>query len=390
MTANTNQGGVASQLPIHGFSHVELYVGNAKQAAYVYEQAYGFTPVAYAGPETGVRDRASYVMRQGDVTIVLTAPMTPTGIVAEHVARHTDGVRDVALATDDVEGAYEAASERAEAFSELFEGSDLLDRGFTVEKPTTLEDEHGTAELATVATFGDTVHTLVDTSDYTGIFLPGYEPLEGAGNVDKGVGLERLDHTVGNLGVDQMEPWASFYERVFGFQRFVDFDEDDISTEYSALRSVVMANEDLSVKIPINEPAEGKRKSQIQEYIDFYPGPGVQHLAITTDDIVWTIGEMRERGTDFLEAPDTYYELLPERVPIDHIDEAIDALEELGILVDEDESGYLLQLFTKPIQDRPTLFFEIIQRKGAEGFGKGNFKALFESIEKEQERRGNL
>ncbi|MDX1611258.1 MAG: 4-hydroxyphenylpyruvate dioxygenase [Candidatus Thermoplasmatota archaeon] len=363
------------QLPVQEFAYVELYVGNAKQAAYVYEHAYGFTPVAYAGPETGQRDRASYVMQQGDIRIVLTAPMTPTGPIAEHVAKHTDGVRDVAMVTDDVTGTYETAIERgAEA----------------VEKPQVLEDENGTVEMATIATFGDTVHTFFDDSNYDGVFRPGYEALPGAEEVNEGVGLLRIDHTVGNVEDGEMETWASFYEDVFGFQRFLDFDEDDISTEYSALRSVVMANESLGIKIPVNEPAEGKKKSQIQEYLDFYPGPGIQHLAITTDDIVHTIAEMRDRHVDFLEAPDAYYEMLEDRIPADHIDEAIDALEELGILVDEDESGYLLQLFTNPIQDRPTVFFEIIQRKGAEGFGKGNFKALFESIEKEQEKRGNL
>ncbi len=386
----TEQGDRADQLPIDGFAHVELYVGNAKQASYVYENAYGFTPVAYAGPETGVRDRASYVMEQGDVRIVLTAPMTTDSVIADHVGRHTDGVRDVALETNDVDGTFQQAVERVQDHEDLFEGDELIDDGFAVRKPDTIEDEYGTVELATLATFGDTVHTLIDDSNYGGPFLPGYEPIEDTPEAGPGVGFETLDHTVGNVPEGEMTSWAQFYEDVFGFQRFVDFDEDDISTQYSALRSVVMANDDLSVKIPINEPAEGLKKSQIQEYLDFYPGPGVQHLAITTGNILDTIDEMREREVDFLDAPEAYYENLPDRVPLDGIDEAVEDLEELGILVDEDEEGYLLQLFTNPIQDRPTLFFEIIQRKGAQGFGKGNFKALFKSFEQEQEKRGNL
>lgn len=385
----TEQGDQAEQLPIDGFAHVELYVGNAKQASYVYENAYGFTPVAYAGPETGVRDRASYVMEQGGLRIVLTAPMTTEGTIAEHVARHTDGVRDVALVTDDVQGAFQDAVDRAQAHEDLFEGEDLVDDGFVVRKPETLEDEHGTVDIATLATFGDTVHTLLDTSNYDGAFLPGYEPIEERHGISS-VGFQTLDHTVGNVPEGEMTRWARFYEDVYGFRRFLDFDEDDISTKYSALRSVVMANDDLSVKIPINEPAEGLKKSQIQEYLDFYPGPGVQHLAITTENILTTIEEMRDRGADFLDAPEAYYDNLPDRIPLEGVDEALEDLEELGILLDEDEEGYLLQLFTNPIQDRPTLFFEIIQRKGAQGFGKGNFKALFKSFEQEQEKRGNL
>lgn len=385
----TEQGDQAEQLPIDGFAHVELYVGNAKQASYVYENAYGFTPVAYAGPETGVRDRASYVMEQGGLRIVLTAPMTTEGTIAEHVARHTDGVRDVALVTDDVQGAFQDAVDRAQTHDDLFEGEDLIDDGFVVRKPETIEDEHGTVDIATLATFGDTVHTLLDTSNYDGPFLPGYEPIEEHHDVSS-VGFQTLDHTVGNVPEGEMTRWARFYEDVYGFRRFLDFDEDDISTKYSALRSVVMANDDLSVKIPINEPAEGLKKSQIQEYLDFYPGPGVQHLAITTENILTTIEEMRDRGADFLDAPEAYYDDLPDRIPLEGVDEALEDLEELGILLDEDEEGYLLQLFTNPIQDRPTLFFEIIQRKGAQGFGKGNFKALFKSFEQEQEKRGNL
>jgi 4-hydroxyphenylpyruvate dioxygenase len=376
------------QLPIEGFDHVELYVGNAKQAAYVYEHAYGFEPVAYAGPETGVDDRASYVVEQGDIRIVLTAPMTPDTKIADHVALHTDGVRDVALATDGVEETFQTALDRARDYEDqLTQGE--IDDGVAVRKPETLEDEHGSVEIATLATFGDTVHTFVDRSDYDGVFLPGYEPYEDADGVGD-VGLGTIDHTVGNLPDGALEDWATFYEDVFGFERFVGFDEDDISTDYTALRSVVMANDDLSVKIPLNEPAEGLKKSQIQEYIDFYPGPGVQHLAITTDDILTTIEQMRNRGVDFLDAPETYYEDLPERIPVDEIDEQLEDLAELGILVDQDEEGYLLQLFTNPIQDRPTMFFEVIQRKGAEGFGKGNFKALFKAIEQQQEARGTL
>jgi len=376
------------QLPIDGFDHVELYVGNAKQAAYVYEHAYGFEPVAYAGPETGVDDRASYVVEQGDVRIVLTAPMTPGTKIADHVALHTDGVRDVALEAEDVEDTFQIALDRARDHEDqLTQGE--IDDGIAVRKPETLEDEHGTVEIATLATFGDTVHTFVDRSDYDGVFLPGYEAYDEADEVGD-VGLSTIDHTVGNLPEGTLEDWATFYEDVFGFERFVGFDEDDISTDYTALRSVVMANDDLSVKIPLNEPAEGLKKSQIQEYIDFYPGPGVQHLAITTDDILTTIEQMRDRGVDFLDAPETYYEDLPDRIPVDEIDEQLEDLAELGILVDQDEEGYLLQLFTNPIQDRPTMFFEIIQRKGAEGFGKGNFKALFKAIEQQQEERGTL
>ncbi len=373
MADNAGGAPLNDPLPIRDFDHVEFYVGNAKQAAYVFEHAYGFTPVAYAGPETGKKDRASYVMRQGDIDIVLTAPMTTSGPIHDHVAKHSDGIRDVALVCDDVKASFDEAVSRG---------------GTPVSKPETLEDDDGSVTVATIGTFGDTVHTLVDRSGYDGVFLPGYEPLPGAGDVNAGVGFQRIDHSVGNVGWDDMQNWVDYYREVFGFREFAEFDEKDISTEYTALRSKVVANEDAQVKIPINEPAEGQKKSQIEEYIDFYPGPGIQHLAITTDDIVHTIGSCRERGVDFLDTPDSYYDGLRERMG--GIDEAIEDLERLKILVDEDEDGYLLQLFTDPIQDRPTFFFEIIQRKGAESFGKGNFKALFEAIEKEQARRGNL
>ena len=358
-------------LPIKGYDHVEFYVGNALQAAYVYEHAFGFTRVAYAGPETGLRDRASYVMRQARITVVLTAPMTKDGPIAHHVAKHGDGVRDVALGVDDVEGTF----------------SDAVTRGaIAVSKPDTVKDEHGTIVRAQVASYGDTVHTLIDRSQYTGVHLPGYKA---TGNkLGRGVGLTHLDHAVGNVEIGKMDRWVDYYKHAFGFQDFVSFDEKDISTDYSALRSKVVANADLKVKLPINEPAAGKKRSQIQEYLDFYPGPGVQHLAIRTDDILATIAEMRRRGVDFLHTPDSYYDDLKRRVPA--MTEAVEDLRKLRILADRDEHGYLLQLFTKPIQDRPTLFFEIIQRKGAESFGKGNFKALFESIEREQAKRGNL
>jgi 4-hydroxyphenylpyruvate dioxygenase len=375
MTEDTPEGGepLNDPLPIRDFDHVEFLVGNAKQAAYVFEHAYGFTPVAFAGPETGKDDRASHVLQQGDITVALTAPLQPEGPIHDHVARHSDGVRDVALVVDDVEGTFEEAVSR---------GAE------PVSKPETLEDEHGTLERAAVGTFGDTVHSLVDRSGYDGPFAPGYEAVDGGEATDRGYGLKRVDHSVGNVGWDEMQDTVDWYRRVFGFREFAEFDEKDISTEFTALRSKVVANEDASVKIPVNEPAEGKKKSQIEEYLEFYPGPGIQHLAVTTDDIIRTIGDMREAGVDFLEVPDSYYDQLEERVT--GIDEAIDDLRDLRILVDADADGYLLQLFTKPIQDRPTFFFEIIQRKGAESFGKGNFKALFEAIEREQERRGTL
>lgn len=371
----TNDGAPLNDpLPIRDFDHVEFYVGNAQQAAYVFEHGYGFTPIAYAGPETGLRDRASYVLQQGDITVALTAPMQSTGAIWDHVKAHSDGIRDVALLCDDVETSFDEAVSRG---------------GPAVAKAETLEDDHGRVTRATVGTFGDTVHTLLDRSEYDGVFLPGYEPLEGYdGTVARGVGLQRIDHSVGNVEVGKMQQWVDYYRRVFGFREFAEFDEKDISTDYSALRSKVVANPDAHVKIPINEPAEGLKKSQIQEYLDFYPGPGIQHLAVTTDDIVRTIAEMRSRSVGFLDAPDSYYEDIAERLP--DIDEDVRDLEKHKILVDYDSDGYLLQLFTKPIQDRPTFFFEIIQRKGSESFGKGTFKALFEAIEKEQAKRGNL
>lgn len=375
MTDATPDGGepLNEPLPVRDFDHVEFFVGNAKQAAHVFEHAYGFTPVAYAGPETGHEDRASHVLEQGDITVVLTAPLQPEGPIHEHVATHSDGVRDVALVVDDVEGTFEEAVRRG---------------GEPVRKPETVEDGNGSITRAAIGTFGDTIHSLVDRSDYDGPFAPGYEAVDGGDAPSRGFGLQRIDHSVGNVGWDEMQDWVDHYREVFGFREFAEFDEQDISTEFTALRSKVVANEDASVKIPINEPAEGQKKSQIQEYLEFYPGPGIQHLAVTTDDIIRTIGDMREAGVDFLEVPDSYYDQLEDRVS--GIDEAIDDLRDLRILVDADEDGYLLQLFTDPIQDRPTFFFEIIQRKGAESFGKGNFKALFEAIEREQERRGTL
>lgn len=359
-------------LPLIGFDYAEFYVGNAKQAAHFYKTAYGFQSVAYAGPETGIRDRVSYVVRQRKVTFVLTSPLGPEGHIAEHIKQHGDGVKVLALQVKDAKSAWEETTKRgAKSFLE----------------PQTSEDEHGTATLSAIHTYGDTVHMFVERGQYKGPFLPGYETWESHYNPEP-TGLAYIDHCVGNVGWGEMNQWCDFYTNVMGFDQLISFDDNDISTEYTALMSKVMANGNEKVKFPINEPAEGKKKSQIEEYIDFYHGPGVQHIAIGTGDIVSTITALKSRGVEFLYVPDTYYDDLKERVG--NIDESVDELRKHGILVDRDEDGYLLQLFTKPVQDRPTVFFEIIQRKGARSFGKGNFKALFEAIEREQERRGNL
>jgi 4-hydroxyphenylpyruvate dioxygenase len=359
-------------LPLLGTDHIEMYVGNAKQATYYYQSAFGYQQIAYAGPETGVRNRASYVLQQGKIRLVLTTPMSPDSDIARHIHKHGDGVKVLALWVEDAEKSfYETMSRGAKA----------------VQQPTTLSDEYGEIKIASIQTYGETIHTFVERSKYKGVFMPGYVAKEGLQNV-KPVGLKHVDHCVGNVELGRMNEWVQFYEKVMGFSLLVTFDDKDISTEYTSLMSKVVSNGNGYVKFPINEPAEGKKKSQIEEYLDFYQGAGVQHIAIATDDILTTVGELRNRGIEFLYVPDNYYEEMRER--IGSIDEEIAALKKLNILVDRDEEGYLLQIFTKPVEDRPTLFYEIIQRKGAKSFGKGNFKALFESIEREQALRGNL
>jgi 4-hydroxyphenylpyruvate dioxygenase len=359
-------------MPLDGWDHVELWVGNAKQAAYFYEHAFGFARTAYSGPETGVRDRASYVLEQGDVRLVLTTALREEHEITRHNMRHGDGVRDIALAVPAVTEAYRQAVQRGA-------------RG--VREPAKLEDEHGVVELAAIATYGDTIHTLVDRSGYAGAFLPGFVSVSSNGRA-QGVGLQSIDHIVGNVELGRMDQWVEFYERVFGMTNILHFGDDQIQTEYSALMSKVMSDGTGKIKFPINEPAEGKRKSQIEEYIEFYNGAGAQHIALASDNIVQTVTDLKSRGVAFLETPDTYYEDAPTRVG--EIDEDFDELREHKILVDRDDDGYLLQIFTKTAQDRPTLFFEVIERHGARGFGDGNFKALFEAIEREQALRGNL
>ena len=360
-------------LPIHGTDFIEFYVGNAKQAAYFYRAAFGFTLKAYRGPETGTRDRASYLLEQGKIRFLLTTPLEGFGPIAEHIAKHGDGVKAVALWVDDAESAWRETTARGAR---------------SAEAPYSIEDEQGTARLSSIAIYGDTIHTFVERRNYKGVFLPGFVPLEEEDRVARPVRLMHIDHAVGNVGWGQMNTWVSFYEHVMGFKMFKHFDDQDISTEYSALMSKVMANGNERIRFPINEPAEGRKKSQIQEYLDFYRGPGVQHIAMATDDIVDTVTRLHHQGVAFLTVPTTYYEELTGRVG--KIDEPLEKLEQLGILVDRDDEGYMLQIFTKPVEDRPTLFYEIIQRKGSRSFGKGNFKALFEAIEREQARRGNL
>jgi 4-hydroxyphenylpyruvate dioxygenase len=359
------------EMPLQGIDHIELYVGNAVQAAHFFTHALGFRETAQAGLETGVRDRASRVVEQGRIRFVLTAPLHGGSEISRHLADHGDGVKVVALSVPDADEAYRVAVRRgAQGLSE----------------PAELSDEGGTVRMATIATYGETVHTFVERDGYEGAFLPGYEPAEADGR-DRGE-LAGIDHVVGNVELGRMEEWVGFYERVFGFTEMIRFTDQDISTEYSALMSKVMADGKGRIKFPINEPAEGERKSQIEEYLEFYGGPGVQHIALSTTDIVATVRSLRDRGVRFLATPGSYYEELPERVG--EIDESIDDLAELGILADRDDEGYLLQIFTRPLGHRPTLFLEVIERHGARGFGEGNFKALFEAIEREQERRGNL
>ncbi len=359
-------------LPIRGTDYIELYVGNAKQAAYYYQLAFGYEPIAYAGPETGVRDRASYVLQQGKIRLVLTTSLIPDSDISHHVQRHGDGVKVLALWVDDAEKSFnETVSRGAEPAS----------------PPQTLRDGHGEVKIASIHTYGETLHTFVERGQYQGAFLPGYQAVKSSSPVQP-IGLKYVDHCVGNVELGEMNRWVKFYEEVMGFKLLITFDDKAISTEYSALMSKVVSNGNGYIKFPLNEPAQGKRKSQIEEYLDFYHGAGVQHIAIATDDIVHTVAELRRRGVEFLRVPDTYYDDLMDRVG--PIEEEIKPLQDLNILVDRDEEGYLLQIFTKPVEDRPTLFYEIIQRKGAKSFGAGNFKALFEAIEREQALRGNL
>ena len=359
-------------LPLNGTDYLELYVGNAKQAAHFYKTAFGFQSLAYAGPETGVKDRASYVLVQNKIRLVLTTPLHPEHPISEQLTKHGDGVKIIALWVDDAYKSYhETISRGAETYME----------------PQTLEDENGVVKMSGIYTYGETVHLFIERKDYKGLFMPGFQKWESHYNPEE-TGLLYVDHCVGNVGWNQMDKWVKFYEDIMGFKNILTFDDKQISTEYSALMSKVMSNGNGYVKFPINEPAEGKRKSQIEEYLDFYGDEGVQHIAIATNDIVDTVTKLQDRGVEFLKVPTVYYDDLESRVG--KIDEDIEPLKHLGILVDRDEEGYLLQIFTKPVEDRPTLFFEIIQRKGAKSFGAGNFKALFEALEREQDLRGNL
>jgi len=359
-------------LPINGTDYVEFYVGNAKQAAYYYQTAFGFQPLAYSGLETGNRETASYVLQQGKVRLVLTTPLNSKNPINQHIVKHGDGVRVIALWVDDATKAFEETVKRgAKPFLE----------------PTRYEDKDGYVIQSGIHIYGDTVHIFTERKNYKGVFLPGYQPWNPEYKPSP-VGFKYIDHMVGNVYLGEMNVWVKFYEEVMGFYNMLTFDDKDISTEYSALMSKVMSNGNGYIKFPINEPAVGKRKSQIQEYLDYYESQGVQHIALATDNIIETVTEMRKRGVEFLDTPDAYYETLLDRVG--KIDEDVETLRKLRILVDRDDEGYLLQIFTKPVEDRPTLFFEIIQRKGAKSFGKGNFKALFESIEREQAKRGNL
>ena len=358
--------------PIHGTDYIEFWVGNAKQSMLFYCYAFGYELIGYRGPETGVRDRASYLLKQDKIRLVLTSPLGPEGEIAAHIHLHGDGVRDMAFWVEDARAAYAVAMERG---------------AVSAGEPRVLQDAHGEVVIAAIRTYGDTIHSIVERRNYTGLFLPGFVPMK-SNYESKSTGLKYVDHCVGNVELGKMNEWVGFYERVLGFTNILTFDDKQITTEYSALMSKVMSNGNGRIKFPINEPASGKKKSQIEEYLDFYRGPGVQHVAIATDDIIATVTDLKSRGVEFLRVPATYYETVLDRVG--KIDEDIAPLAELGILVDRDDEGYLLQIFTKPVQDRPTLFYEIIQRKGAKSFGAGNFKALFEAIEREQDARGNL
>lgn len=360
-------------LPLEGTDYVEFYVGNAKQAAHYYMSAFGFQALAYAGPETGDKEKTSYVVRQHKLTFVLTTPLHPSSPIAEEIHRHGDGVKSLSLRVPDATQAWVETTRRgAKSYME----------------PLRLQDAQGEVVISGIHTYGDTVHLFIERKNYSGVFMPGFQAWSNPHFQPTDCGLHYVDHCVGNVGWNQMNPWVKFYEEVMGFQNILSFDDEDISTEYSALMSKVMSSGNGFVKFPINEPAEGKKKSQVEEFLEFYKGEGCQHVAMATHDIVKSVKDLRSRGVEFLQVPDSYYDDLLERVG--QIEEDLAPLRELGILVDRDNEGYLLQLFSKPVEDRPTLFFEIIQRKGATSFGKGNFKALFEAIEREQEARGNL
>ena len=359
-------------LPLMGTDYVEFYVGNAKQAAHFYKTAFGFQSLAYAGPETGMKDKVSYVIRQNKLTFVLTTPLRANNDIADHIYKHGDAVKFLALMVEDAADAWNQTTSRG---------------GKSYMEPKTLKDDNGEMVISGIHTYGDTVHLFIERKNYLGVFMPGFKKWETVYNPAE-TGLLYVDHCVGNVGWNQMNPWVTFYQDVMGFKNILSFDDNDISTEYSALMSKVMSNGNGYVKFPINEPAEGKKKSQVEEYLDFYDGEGVQHVALATDNIIETVTELQQRGVEFLKIPASYYADVLDRVG--QIDEDLQPLQDLGILIDRDDEGYLLQIFSKPVEDRPTLFFEIIQRKGAKSFGKGNFKALFEALEREQDARGNL
>ncbi len=364
---------VGDFLPINGTDYIEFYVGNARQAAHFYQSAFGFEVIGYSGLETGQRDRTSFLLRQGKIRFVLTGALSSASPIADHVRRHGDGVRDIAMWVDDARKSFEETVKRGAR---------------AAREPQVLKDDAGEVVIASIATYGDTLHSFVERRNYKGLFMPGFRPWSNSHWKARPVGLKYVDHCVGNVALGDMNKYVEFYANAMGFKQLVSFDDKDISTDYTALMSKVMSSGNERIKFPINEPAEGRKKSQIEEYLDFYEGPGVQHIAMATDDIVHTVSELQSRGVEFLHVPTTYYDTLQDRVGV--IDEDTDSLKELGILVDRDDEGYLLQIFTKPVEDRPTVFYEIIQRKGARSFGKGNFKALFEAIEREQALRGTL
>lgn len=369
--------GAQDFLPLLGTDYVEFYVGNAKQAAHFYKTAFGFQSHAYAGLETGMKDRVSYVLKQDKIRLVLTTALNSSSPIGEHVKKHGDGVKVIALWVEDAKKSWEETTQRGAK---------------SYQAPTTTSDENGEVVTAGIYTYGETVHMFVERKNYKGEFLPGFVKWESDYNPTS-IGLKFIDHMVGNVGWGEMNTWVKWYEDVMGFVNFLSFDDKQIHTEYSALMSKVMSNGNGRIKFPINEPAEGKKRSQIEEYLDFYEGPGAQHIAIATDDIIDTVRQLRARGIEFLSAPpQAYYDEIPARlgVHMDMMKEDLKVLQSLAIMIDADEEGYLLQIFTKPVEDRPTLFFEVIQRMGARGFGAGNFKALFESIEREQEKRGTL
>ena len=369
---NATSTEVVDFLPLGGTDYVEFYVGNAKQAAHFYKTALGFQSLAYSGPETGDKEKVSYVIRQNKLTFVLTTPLKTDNAIADHIYKHGDGVKFLALKVEDATDAWQQTTQRG---------------GKSFNEPQTLTDKDGEVVISGIQTYGETVHLFIERKNYNGVFMPGFVEWKSAYNPSE-TGLLYVDHCVGNVGWNQMNVWVKFYEEVMGFRNILSFDDKDISTEYSALMSKVMSNGNGFVKFPINEPAEGKKKSQVEEYLEFYKGEGVQHVAIATNNIIETVNELKSRGVEFLNIPESYYKTVLDRVG--KIDEDLNPLQELGILIDRDEEGYLLQIFTKPLEDRPTLFFEIIQRKGAKSFGKGNFKALFEALEREQDLRGNL